>query len=235
MNIRDLFKSRETFKDIPFLGLNQWFLVFAGLYLALIAASLLIMRLPGEYIFLRNSRLTGMLFYPFALLSISLIVLKKIGVDFVTELKDWGSNFKTDTLLGLFYFCAYLLLIGLLLALGFGNFMEDSGDAALSAALRKDPLILSVVVFSAVILAPLGEEIAFKRLLYVGMRRTYSVIRAILICSLLFVLLHAHSAFLPMIIFVPVTYYMYERHQRLPANIILHALINLAAVLGLIL
>ncbi|MBI4349863.1 MAG: CPBP family intramembrane metalloprotease [Elusimicrobia bacterium] len=229
MIFQDLLKPGGDFKKMPVLSLNKWLLVFLGTYLILIGFSLLGLQSPGEHSLL-NSRLTALMFYPTVLSLVSLAVLKGLGVGFLAELKDWKSNFKTDALLGILYFCAYLSLIGLLLALGLGHLMEDAKETAAISLLMGKPLLFPVLFLSVVVLAPLGEEIAFKRLLYAGMRREYSVVRAILSCSLLFVLLHSRSAFLPMILFVPVTYYMYERHRRLPANIILHALINLAAI-----
>lgn len=234
MTIRDLLKPTGNFRQMPVLSQNQWFFIFAGLYLGLVAIGLWVMRLPGEHILIKNSRLTGMMLFPLVLTIVSLTVLKKLGVDFIAELKDWKSNFKMDALLGLSYFGAYALLVGLLLASGLGSLMENSRDAALTSVLLGNPAALWVVVFSLVVLAPLGEEIAFKRLLYVGMRREYSVLRAILTCSLLFVLFHPRSAYLSMLVFVPVTYYMYERHRRLQANIILHALINLAGIVSML-
>lgn len=230
MNIPEVFKRGDGFHGVAFLSPNRWFFIFAAVYPILIVVGALARLGPGNNFFKDSSYLGSLLVYPPILFLVSLAVLKKIGVDFKLALRDWAANIKKDVLLGLMYFCAYLFLVWLLSAVGLERFMQNSRAAEIQGALSGRPFLLYAVTFSVLVLAPVGEEIFFKRLLYVGVRREKTVLKSILVCSVLFVLLHPRSSYLSMMVFVPATYYMYERYQRLSANIILHSLINLAAV-----
>lgn len=234
MNFQELFKANGDFKNVPALTPNKWLLIFAGVSLCLTGFSTVLGYIPGMDLSKEASYFTGLLLYPAVIFGVALLVLKGIGVNFKLAILGWAGNFKRDALLGISYFSLAVLLAWLLSVAGWDRFLENSKSVEITAILQGKPSLLYPLFFSVVVLAPLGEEIVFKRLLYVGLRHMYSIPRAILASSLLFVLLHPRSGFLPMILFVPITYYMYERHHRLPANIILHALINLAGIWGIL-
>lgn len=234
MNFKELFKANGDFRNVPALTPNRWLLIFAGVYLCLTGFSSVTGHIPGIDLSEEATYFTGLLLYPVIIFCVALLVLKGIGVDFKTALRDWTANSKRDVLLGIAYFGLAVLLSWLLSIAGWNRLLENSRSTEITTILQNNPSLLYPMFFSVVVLAPLGEEIVFKRLLYVGLRHLYSVPRALLTSSLLFVLLHPRSGFLPMILFVPVTYYMYERHHRLPANILLHALINLAGIRGIL-
>lgn len=229
-NLSKLLEKGNDFKGILLLSPKRWLLIFIAVYGCLIGFSVVAKLHGGFGIFSGNSGLGEILLYPGVLFFISLAALKRIGIDFKITLCDWAANLKSDALLGAVYFAAYLLVLWLLHVAGLGRFMEDARDAELYAAVGGNTALLCAVVFSAVVLAPVGEEIFFKRLLYAGLRYEMPALKAILLCSLLFALLHPGAAFLSIVVFAPFTYYMYEKHRRLLANIILHSLINLTAI-----
>jgi len=208
---------------VPCLSPNRWFFIFLVVYFGLLCFNALVKMVPGNNFLKENLYFGGLLFYPAVLFLVSLVVLKEIGVNFKAALLDWAANFKTDVMLGVLYFGIAALLAWAVSAAGLERFLENSRATEIDTALIGRPFLLYAMMFSVVVLAPVGEEIFFKRLLYVGLRQEMPVLKAVLLSSFLFVLLHPAAAFLPMIIFVPVTYYIYEKHKRLSINIILHS------------
>ena len=57
-------------------------------------------------------------------------------------------------------------------------------------------------------------------------------LKAIILCSLLFALIHPVSTFLLVLTGNLLTYYLYEKHKRLFANIVLHSLMNFFVILN---
>ena len=94
-----------------------------------------------------------------------------------------------------------------------------------------------LIIVSAVVLAPLAEELFFRGLLQSMLRNYLSPWGAILVASLLFALVHlaAIRDVIPLLPLAIVLGYTYERHGRLTIPIFLHALFNalmLAAALA---
>jgi hypothetical protein len=100
----------------------------------------------------------------------------------------------------------------------------------------KNPLILSLIIFLAVFVAPLVEELFFRGFMYKVLRNRIGIGRGILLTSAIFAFLHANIiAFLPIFGLALMLNYLYEKTGSLVSSITLHSLHNTAVVIILLL
>lgn len=105
--------------------------------------------------------------------------------------------------------------------------IQDPVKMFMDAIERGNPLEISLLVFSAVILAPLWEELIFRGLLYGYLKSRMSVFAALLVSSLIFSAYHFNlDALMPLLIVGIATGYIYERTRSLYFAIFFHALFN---------
>ena len=90
----------------------------------------------------------------------------------------------------------------------------------------SSPLKSIIYLFSACILIPIGEEVFFRRLLYVSLRRKMGFIYALFLSSVLFALVHSGGAMGSALFAGLFLGWIYEKHQNLSVNIMVHGLIN---------
>lgn len=87
------------------------------------------------------------------------------------------------------------------------------------------------LIFSAVIVAPIGEECCFRGFLYNTLKKKSGRICAAIVSSFFFAAVHMSLAqFLPLFVFALMLCYIYEKTQRLSANILAHAIFNAATI-----
>lgn len=164
---------------------------------------------------------------------VSLLILKRLGVDFRKTWRDWAANYKRDIILGTLYFAGCLALVYLLHLTGYPwNLPQDKATALIDNALHWGIPGFSGFLFLTCVFTPVAEELFYKRLLYAGVRQEMSALKAIILCSLLFALIHPRATVLVVFTGNLLTYYMYEKHKRLFANIVLHSLMNLFVILN---
>jgi membrane protease YdiL (CAAX protease family) len=168
-------------------------------------------------------------------------LLSGLGVDHRAVLRDWRSRLRGDLLTAVKYFGVYCLFLGALVGAAMlllhyeraqmtsfmarvapdGRQYSEAAGIMAASGTRFAFLALSILV-----LAPIGEELFYRRILYVFLRQRMSFARALLVSSALFAAAHATAA-----LFVfPVGLLLgwaYEKERRLPVNIVLHALINI--------
>ncbi len=100
---------------------------------------------------------------------------------------------------------------------------------------RINPLILFILAIEIVVLAPVFEELFFRRCLFSVVRKKFSFGFSAIVSGIFFSFLHYNTAVFVPIFFLGVVFaYVYERTQNLLAPILLHAAHN-SAVLILIL
>ena len=125
-----------------------------------------------------------------------------------------------------------LVLLGwfwtqLLEGLGQEPIVQDAVKMFIDAIERGNPLEISLLVFSAVILAPLWEELIFRGLLYGYLKSRMSVFAALLVSSLIFSAYHFNlDALMPLLMVGIAAGYVYERTRSLYFAIFFHALFN---------
>ena len=170
--------------------------------------------------------------------------LKDLGADPGEAWRDWRAGLRGDAAAALKYYGFYLLIIGAMLALAAGvtrftsihssDLVRDfSARSALydsaRAVMETSGLRFSFLLFSFCVLAPIGEELLFRRIIYTTLRKKLSFFRALFASSVIFAAVHGSAA----LVVFPVSLllgYVYEKKRRLPVNIMLHALINLFAL-----
>jgi membrane protease YdiL (CAAX protease family) len=105
---------------------------------------------------------------------------------------------------------------------------SDREHPLLTLVRSVGPMGKVLIVLSAVVLAPLTEELFFRGLLQSLLRNFMSPWAAIVISSVLFALMHlsAIRSVLPLLLLSLVLGFAYERHGRLSTPILIHALFN---------
>lgn len=179
-------------------------------------------------------------FLPATLVSIYVCwaALETVGVDWRAALADWNAKARSDAFKSLKYLGGYLLVVGAMVALamalfyGFGldesvlDAAPDRLEAGVAEALFS-PLRFTLMLLVMCVLAPIEEELLFRRVMFTTFRRKHGFWASAMASGLLFALFHGRNA-----LFVfPVGVYLcwvYERERRLPVNIMLHGLVNLA-------
>jgi membrane protease YdiL (CAAX protease family) len=82
-------------------------------------------------------------------------------------------------------------------------------------------------IFSAVILAPLTEEIFFRGFLYSGLRQRYGWVKSMLLSSAVFAVFHLQLvALIPTFLLGCVLAFTYERARSIWPGVILHLMVN---------
>lgn len=195
-----------------------------------------------KYSRLRFTSLEGMIPVFLAVGAVSAAVLSGIGVSWRDAAADWRRNLPADALKALKYFGGYLLVVlgvmaGLMAAwwlLGTGgweNLMRPvtsraaAEGAGLKAAAAVSYLRMAPAVLSACVLAPVVEELFFRRIFFTTVRRRNGFWFSAFWSGLFFAVCHGAAA--PILLPVGVYFcWVYERERRLPVNIMLHALVN---------
>lgn len=108
--------------------------------------------------------------------------------------------------------------------------VETQGNAITQLIHRMDsPWVFAL---SAVVLAPLAEEIFFRGFLFAGFRQRYGWVPALLISSAIFGASHIQlAAFIPTFLLGAVLAYAYHRSNSIWPGMILHFLVNGTAML----
>lgn len=120
---------------------------------------------------------------------------------------------------------------------GYMEWMESLGVETVQDTVKllqdsKDPLILGLMAFAAVIAAPLCEEIVFRGYFYPVLKKFSGVWPAALCSALVFAGAHGSlTAFLPLFLFGCLLVLIYEKTGSLWASIAVHLCFNGATVL----
>lgn len=138
-------------------------------------------------------------------------------------------------------------LAAVILVLIFSSAFRQSGMAAWLAKtfesvddtqtivryLREGPMPLRITIsITAVIFAPLIEEIMFRGYLYPILKKYAGTFTAVLFTSLLFGMVHNNiSAIIPLTFFGAVLVFLYEKTKTIWTPIIAHALFNATTVI----
>lgn len=108
----------------------------------------------------------------------------------------------------------------------------DIQQVAKELANAKDPLTFSALCFSAIIIAPLMEEFAFRGFLYNILRGRAGVIAANICTSLFFAAIHTSLVqTLPLFLFSCAQCFLYEKTGSIKYPILLHMIFNTFATI----
>ncbi|OIN99728.1 MAG: hypothetical protein COX65_07735 [Elusimicrobia bacterium CG_4_10_14_0_2_um_filter_56_8] len=176
---------------------------------------------------------------------VSWLMLRGLGVSWRAARDDWSQNALGDIKKSFKYFGGYVLVMlilfaGLLAAYWYwGDWLQKitqpqadkntNENALLQAAAAVSQWRLVLVLFSACVVAPIVEEVFFRRIVYTAIRLKNKFWFSAFWSGLLFAVFHGAAA--PFILPVGMYFcWVYERERRLPVNILLHSLVNLTMV-----
>ena len=120
---------------------------------------------------------------------------------------------------------------------GYVEWMESLGVETVQDTVKllqesKDPVILGLMAFAAVVAAPICEEIVFRGYFYPVLKKFTGIWPAVFCSSILFASAHGSlTALLPLFIFGAVLVFIYEKTGSLWAPIAVHFCFNGATVL----
>lgn len=120
---------------------------------------------------------------------------------------------------------------------GYVKWMESLGVETMQDTVKllqesKDPLILGLMAFAAVVAAPLCEEIVFRGYFYPVMKHYSGAWPAAICSALVFAAAHGSlTALLPLFVFGLLLVFIYERTGSLWAPVSVHFCFNGATVL----
>ena len=168
-------------------------------------------------------------------------VVKEIGINPQASLKNWWKNKKTHFKLALKYFLTFsgflILLGGGLIILGvlfekLVGYSVSTGKSfdflRVSGALKSKPEII-FLIFSTCIFAPIIEEVFFRRFFFVALRKKMNFFPSLLTSSFVFGITHGGNVIMATVYGLYLGY-VYEKEKSLPANIILHAMLNVTTI-----
>jgi membrane protease YdiL (CAAX protease family) len=218
------------YRPLDLLGLGLIYLVFFGLVIGSVRAD------QDPEISLNPASLITAIGFQFFLAGIAiLMVVPRVGP--VTWL---GLKWRSWPWVFLMAPAAVVLmwvLLGALQATGYMEWIESLGVESVQDTVKllqtsKDPTILSLMAFAAVVAAPICEEIVFRGYFYAATKRFAGPWVAGFISALVFASAHASlSALLPLFIFGCVLVFLYEKTGSLWAPIAVHFCFNGATVL----
>lgn len=109
------------------------------------------------------------------------------------------------------------------------NASTEKESVMLKQAAAVSPLRVLFSVFSACVLAPLAEELYFRRIFYTTVRARNGFWFSAFWSGLFFALFHGAAA--PLLLPVGIYFcWVYERERRLPVNIMLHSMVNVVMI-----
>jgi membrane protease YdiL (CAAX protease family) len=129
------------------------------------------------------------------------------------------------------------LVFGCLQISGYLEWMDSLGVETVQDTVKllqesRDPLILGLMAFAAVVAAPLCEEIVFRGYLYPVLKRFGGGVTALFCSAMVFAAAHGSlTALLPLFIFGCVLVLLYEKTGSLWAPVAAHFCFNSATVL----
>lgn len=213
-----------------------------------LTALLLLLHFPVVLVMLLVQRAVGAEFTSFEMnIPIQLVIggvsafmLHEMGVSWRGVLADWRRQFLPDLFKALKYFGGYMVVVALMVAVLLGAYLllgermeaamapvtaygETEGEMVRAAG--SSPLRMLVSFFGICLVAPVVEELYFRRIFFTTLRARGGFWFSAVLSGLVFALTHGAAA--PMLL--PVGIYacwVYERERRLPVNIMLHSMVN---------
>ena len=129
----------------------------------------------------------------------------------------------------------WVVLMAMHLA-GYMGWMESLGaetkqETVVLLETTKDPLIIVIMVITAVVIAPLWEEVVFRGYLHPVIKKHGGIWAGAICSSLLLAVVHNHlAAIIPLFLLAMLMVWLYEKTGSIWTPIAVHACFNAAAV-----
>jgi hypothetical protein len=217
------------YRPFDLAGAGFVFLIFAGLFLDTVAAGPEKQRSISPEMLLVN---IGFQFLMAGLVAVA--VLTRVTPDAWAGLR-WRAWPRVLLIAPGAVVLMWLVFGGLQLS-GYVKWMESLGadtvqDTVLLLQNSKDPLLLGLMAFAAVIVAPLCEEIVFRGYFYPVLKKYAGIWPAAFCSALVFATAHGNlTALLPLFLFGGLLVFIYEKTGSLWAPIAVHFCFNAATV-----
>ncbi|MCX5793288.1 MAG: CPBP family intramembrane metalloprotease [Elusimicrobia bacterium] len=227
-------------------SLKQLALLFLFITVCAVAASLLGLAVFNKLLKLNLDYLEVTSFMQgLAYIFLCLLTLKKYGVDLAAAGREWRADLGRDVKLAFKYFGVYLVITGVIVLIVFltawffskpaaeivGKVASpDTMYAAVRTVMGRSDLRFFFLLVGFCVLAPVGEELFFRRLLYASLRKKSGFLPVLFFSSAVFAAAHLGATLMVFPVGLLLGY-VYEKHRRLPVNIMLHALVNLFATI----
>lgn len=187
-------------------------------------------------------------------ITVSIKAFRDLGIDLQQALAYYNKRVLVSFTSGLKYFTilpcfivAVVLLVGSAdLLLSYFNLAPSDtlADSLIPKSLAQTSYIgicllgstrtILLFIFASCVLAPIGEELIFRRLLYASLRNKYSFPISLVVSSLIFGIFHGGGWFIAFGNGLLIGY-LYEKTRDVLAAMFLHSFINvLALILGLV-
>lgn len=226
---------------------NIWPLVLMGGFVH-IMSSLVAFEILN--LFLRPKELVDVVIFGSQVISALCLVwfVVEVGINIPAVAREWWEQRSKHLQIAFKYFAIYagfvIVTVGVFVAIL--TLLEKSGEinpliASLPADTGKDATLQQLKFFwanstqrfilsmtSMCVLAPIIEEIFFRRFLFVALRKKINFPLALIVSTSLFMVIHPNIA-LGAIGGIYLGY-VYEKNKSLPANILLHSLVNVFAI-----
>jgi membrane protease YdiL (CAAX protease family) len=217
------------YRPFDLLGIGLIYVIFFGLVIGSVRAS------ETKELVLNPTNLITSIGFQFIIAGIvTMLVIKRIRpVDWLgLRWKSWPWVFliAPATVLAM-----WILILGLQAA-GYMRWIESLGVESIQEAVKllqtaTDPVILGLMAFAAVIVAPLCEEIVFRGYLYPAAKKFAGPWAAGVFSALIFASAHSNLSALPLLFILGlVLVFIYEKTGSLWAPIAVHFCFNGATV-----
>ncbi|MBI4656195.1 MAG: CPBP family intramembrane metalloprotease [Elusimicrobia bacterium] len=211
--------------------------VWIILFLSVFAASLLVKLLLNFFVPIKYFEI---IYFPLIQICMSIglfyVLRDEYKINFQLCFNAYVENYKENLKLSIRYFFIFItifisaavLLWGLYELMGIDSLGYKSGSSTIKNFFIVDGEFyltgFIILIFSSCIIAPILEELMFRRLLFVALREKFNFVLSLTISSLIFTIFH-----LSLIPFFYSMYlgWVYEKESKLPVNIMLHSFINL--------
>lgn len=247
----------ETIKNKNSLSLGKLFGVWLSSGILVVLFSLIYIRITGLPIEAVAHNEVIRLIQGGTLTLAAAWALSILGISIKSIYSNFNASSKASLKLTAKYFLIYALVAGALIGvlslaamifMKLGFFTMDSFNQHYAKSMAEklaqknylrdvligSPVKFAIYLFSTCVLIPIEEEILTRRLLYVSLRHKMSFAASLIISSLVFGLEHLGAAAIPAIIFGMFLGWIYEKHQSLSVNIMVHGLINFSVTLTMI-
>ena len=187
----------------------------------------------------RGKDLNSLVFY--LLMAASTLGVLYVAIkEYLPLSKDWFRVSLTGRW-PLWGFGSYLVALPLMLGISLVNQQIWQGQGGNNPILQlvleeRDPIALSMFLFTAAVAAPIFEEVLFRGFLLPSLTRYMPTWGAIGLSSLIFSVAHlSFSEVLPLTVLGVILGFVYARSRNLTASILLHSTWNSVTMVGLFL
>jgi membrane protease YdiL (CAAX protease family) len=173
-----------------------------------------------------------------AMLAAMLLIMRFTGEGSIND-KLWLKNWNNQYFKVCFATVLVLVIVCVLVTVSFKALLQSfdikfSEPAIIRLALSCDLSSFIVIAFSAVVVAPVVEEILFRRVIFGFIAARSGIIPALVLTSCMFAMIHDSGYQMPALFLLGAAFQlMFLRYHSLFPAMLLHCFNNLVAIIGI--